>query len=71
MIAVPALAPERACRDVAGRRQITSRFDGDVVTEPVGLRTIGRQARELAEVKIAPGETKSLTYKYERYVPSR
>jgi hypothetical protein len=54
---------------VAGK-PIKATEDGAVAADPTHLKLTDRSGTVSWNVKLAPGETKTLGYRYERYVPS-
>lgn len=52
-------------------KPLSASDDGTLNTNTDKLQLIEREGAVRWKVKLEPGETKALTYKYERYVPSR
>lgn len=52
-------------------KPLSASDDGTITVNTAKLQLLEREGSIRWTVKIEPGETKTLTYKYERYVPSR
>lgn len=52
-------------------KPISASEDGSLTADTTKLQLLERSGSFRWNVKLAPGETKTLAYKYERYVPSR
>ena len=52
-------------------KPLSAADDGAISLNTAKLQLLEREGNIRWKVKLEPGETRTLTYKYERYVPSR
>jgi hypothetical protein len=52
-------------------KPLSASDDGTITVNSSKLQLLDREGNIRWKIKVDPGQTKTLTYKYERYVPSK